>query len=324
MQIDNLIINAELIDVLIELREQLKINNIMLLNDIKDSGNNIMITCPYHKNGQERKPSAGLLKEDGVFHCFTCGETHSLQEVISNCFGYNDYGVFGTQWLIRNFATVSVEERKEIKLDCNRSNNIVSNSSVSADKRQSEIISEEELDSYRYYHPYMYKRKLNDEVIETFDIGYDANSKCITFPVRDVYGNCLFVARRSVDTKYFNYPSGAKKPIYGVYELYKLSAFPNEVIICESMLDALYFWTIGKYAVALNGLGSEEQYKELNKLPCRKFILCTDNDSAGMNARKVLRRKITNKLVTEYLLPSNVKDANDCSIEELKNLEEVF
>lgn len=137
--------------------------------------------------------------------------------------------------------------------------------------------------------------------------GYDDNTKCITFPIRDKNGNCLFIARRSVKGKYFNYPSNAEKPLYGLYELYQLKDFPKEIYICESMLDALTLWTHKKYAVALNGLGTKNQYEQLNKLPCRKFILATDNDIAGMAARFRLRDNIKNKLITQIQLPERKK-----------------
>lgn len=314
MIIDNVIFNEDLVDILYELREQLKINGISLFQDIKDSGDNIMVTCPYHKNGQERKPSAGILKANGTFHCFTCNETHSLPEVISYCFGKNDFGLFGHQWLVKNFATLSVENRKDIKLDFDRD----------IQPNQHTFVKEEELNNYRYYHPYMYERKLNNDVIERFDIGYDKDTECITFPIRDINGNTLFVARRSVKTKYFHYPSNVEKPIYGYYELLQLDSFPKEVIICESMLDALVCWVWGKYAVALNGLGSYKQYKELSKMECRKFILATDNDNAGLLARKRLRSYIKNHIITEYELPPNKKDLNDLTEEEFRNLTEKY
>jgi DNA primase len=305
-----------------------------------------MVQCPYHGDGQERRPSAGIRKTDGMFHCFACGETHPLTEVISHCFGKDMFGDFGWRWLLQNFGTVSVEERKDVKLDLDRrevssrnrrSDNSERNSAVPSDQ----YVSEEELDSYRYFHPYMYKRGLTDEVIELFDIGFDSNTQCITFPIRDINGNCLFVARRSVKTKFFNYPKGVEKPLYGLYELYMcdypdgyedydgvwrtVSHFPSEVIVCESMLDALAFWTVGKYAVALNGLGNDLQFKQLRELPCREIILATDMDERGLDARKRIRKNLQNtKIVTEYFFPDGRKDANDCTKEELLNLKAVF
>ena len=231
-------------------------------------------------------------------------------------------------WLLKNFATVKVEERKDVNLDFNRD--------LCPVKRLN-YVSEEELDSYRYFHSYMYKRGLTDDIIELFDIGYDSNTDCITFPVRDIQGNTLFIARRSVKTKFFNYPQGVEKPLYGIYEIYKVlkdieneydtldyDVRMDEIIITESMLDALSFWTIDKYAVALNGTGNELQFKQLRHLPTRKLILATDNDEAGMKARNRIRKNVKNKLITEYILPEGKKDINELTKTEFDDLEEVF
>ncbi len=349
MIINNVQFNCELEDILTELISQLRANGINLIQKHKDGPTHIQICCPYHANGMERRPSAGLRKSDGIFHCFACNETHSLSEVISHCFGHDDdvVGKFGWQWLLRNFATVQIEERKDVNLDFSRHS---TNSSLGISNRNgrgscgrgSDFVTEQELDKYRYFHPYMYKRGLTDEIIELFDIGYDKDTDCITFPVRDINGNTLFVARRSVKSKFFNYPNGVEKPLYGLYELFQITnrrdefkddiggtvvrySFAREIIVCESMLDALSFWTVGKYAVALNGVESELQIKQLKELPCRKIILATDADEKGMLARQRIRKKIgSRKLITEYIFPKGRKDANECTTEELLSLEEIF
>ena len=316
MIIDNIEINAELQDVLIELQKQSG-----YLKTIKDIGQDIMVTCPYHKDGQERRPSAGIRKSDGTFHCFTCDTTRSLVDVITYCFGYDEaISNFGWTWLLRNFATVERKERKDVELDFVRGVDNSGNNNVA------KFISDEELDKYRYIHPYMFKRKLTTEIIELFDIGYDEETQCITFPITDENGNCLFVARRSVNYKYFNYPKGAEKPLYGLFELslvYADKEYPD-IIVCESMLDALTCWVYGRPAVALNGLGNELQFKQLRELPCRKLILATDNDEAGLQARKRIKQNVRNKIITEYELPEDKKDINELSKEEFENLFEKF
>lgn len=320
MLINNIPFAVELEDIITELQTQLHLNHIKLLNKIHSIPGDVMITCPYHKGGQERKPSAGISKVDGTFHCFSCGETHSLQEVISHCFGHDEIGgMWGWNWLLKTFLTIDVEERKDIEIDYLRNR-----SHVNSEKS---YVKEEELDSYRYTHPYMYKRKLTDEIIELFDIGYDKKTECITFPIRDISGNTLFIARRSVKTKFFNYPQGAEKPLYGLYEWHKTNDGFNmrdSIIVCESMLDALTCWVYGKRAVALNGLGNDLQFNQLRELPCRKLILATDNDDAGNKARKRIRNNITNKIITEYILPPDKKDLNELTAEEFENLEELF
>ena len=322
MEVNNHVILDDTQDILIELRKQLELNGVKRFAKFIDSGKNIQTNCPFHKEGQERKPSFGINKNTGECHCFGCGWSGTLSEMISNCFGKDDFGVYGNKWLIRNFLSVAVESRPDIDVDFCRRKKITSETK--------KYISEQELDSYRYTHPYMYKRKLTDEIIDLFDIGYDKNTDCITFPNRDINGNCLFVARRSVKTKFFNYPQDVEKPVYGLYECNICAKtiknwFPNEIIICESMIDALTCWVYGKYAVALNGTGNENQFKTLRNMPNRKFILATDMDEAGLKARERIRQSLGNKLVTEYVWDINVaKDINDMNKEYFDSLKEVF
>lgn len=338
MVINNQIFNVELMDILLELKSQLNINGVDLLHTIKDSGKDIMCSCPYHKNGQERKPSAGIRKSDGLLHCFTCNETHSLQEVISYCFGHTEdlLGMWGWKWLNKNFTTIQVEERKDVKIDLER--NYISTKATmgnskldNTDNNKSVFVTEEELDKYRYYHPYWAKRGItNDNIIELFDLGYDKETDCITFPVRDIKGNCLFVARRNVKTKFFNYPKDVEKPLYGLYELklrkcgYIIDSrkehIPTEVIVCESMIDCILLWQAGHYAVALNGTGNQLQFKQLRDLPCRKLILATDNDNAGQQARERIRKNLKNKLITEIEFPKGIKDIGECNKEQIQNI----
>lgn len=318
MIINETIFNVDCLDIIRELQQELALNKISLLQTVTDTPDNVMVACPYHKGGQERRPSMGIKKSDGTCHCFACSTVVGLPQLISHCLGDDsEIGATGWQWLLRNFLTVSVENRDDLNLDVGRGR--------ATPNQTKQYVGEEELDSYRWVHPYMYKRRLTDEIIERFDIGYDKKTECLTFPIRDKEGHTLFIARRSVKTKFFNYPSQAEKPLYGIYELYQLPTFPKEVIICESMLDALTAWVYGKYAVALNGLGTDLQFRQLRELPCRKYILATDADTAGLEAREKIKRKITNKLVTEYKWDlAQAKDLNDMDLEMFENLKEVF
>lgn len=339
--INNVQILTPEIEVLQELKSQLAINGINLFNKFIETENHIQFNCPSHKGGQERKPSCGITKNDiiqdlgngkkkvieaGTVHCFQCGYTTSLPEMISDCFGKNDGGLFGIKWLSENFITQSIESRKPIELKWTRNNK--------PENKQIQYVSEEELDSYRYFHPYMYQRKLTDEVIERFDVGYDKDFvlrskttgqekhlECVTFPVRDITGKTLFIARRCVHNKIFHYPDGVIKPLYGIYELYQLEEFPKEVYVCESIIDALTLWTHkDKYAVALNGLGTPLQFEQLTNLPCRKIILATDSDEKGMQARGRIRNNVKNKFFAEIILPEGRKDINECDFGEIENL----
>lgn len=331
-QVNGTPILASEMTVLQTLKDQLADRGILRFAQFKQGTTNIQFNCPIHGDGQEHKPSCGITIVDkgamkaGMVHCFTCGYTATLEEMISNLHGLDDLGKFGREWLVRNFITLSVETRRDIVLDFSRA---PLNPPVLTD-----AVDEATLDSYRYTHPYMYKRKLTDAIIDKFDIGYDPHFvlrdkagnitqtlRCITFPVRNEKGVLLFIARRSIDSKVFHYPPGVSKPVYGLWELPEDA---DEVVICESMFNALTCYVYGKPAVALLGLGTEEQYNQLRRLKCRKLITALDPDKAGMAATQKLKDALRGyKLVTTYLIPPG-KDVNDLSKEEFDSLQEVF
>ena len=324
IEVNNQYITADEKDIIIELRKQLDLKGIKRFSKIIVSGDNIQTNCPFHHEGQERKPSFGILTKQkgkekaGTCHCFACGWTGSLAEMVSNVFGYDDLGLYGGKWLIRNFLTVQIESRPDILDDPD----FIRKQCMIHPINKS-YVDEIELDSYRQYHPYMWKRKMTPEVVDLFDVGYDKKTDCITFPIRDINGNCVFVARRSVKTKFFNYPENVEKPVYGLYELSKIKPYPNEIIICESIIDCITCWVYGKKALALNGLGSDLQFRQLRQMPNRKFILATDMDSAGQKARIRLKGHLDNKLVSEYIWDIKMaKDINDMTKEQFLSLKE--
>lgn len=314
MIINDTMINASCEEIVSELQRQLAVNNIPYLQKSQDSGKNIMIQCPYHGNGQERRPSAGIRKIDGLFHCFACHQAHTLPEVISYCFGKEDtFGRWGMKWLVKNFNSVEIEHR-HLDIDIQRGKK----------KEQIEVayVSEEELDSYRYYHQYWSERGItDDDIIELFDLGYDINTDSITFPVRDDLGLCVFVAKRSVQGKFFSYPKDVVKPLYGLYEVlerYRKKGYfgycvdrITKLYITESMIDCILLQQAGKDAIALNGTGSESQLRDLNRLPVRHYVLATDNDNAGELAREKLKKALPKRIISEIQFPHDIKDIGD-------------
>lgn len=339
---------ADPLTVMQELQRQTALNGQRLFGRFVQTNSHIQFCCPFHNNGQEQNPSCGIATEDikyedktvkaGTVHCFACGYVSSLEVMISRIFGREDDGIFGANWLRKNFLSVEYEERPDLDLDFSRG----ASSKSKQSKLKQSFVSEDELESYRYIHQYMYTRKLTDEVIEQFDVGYDSDFqmktktgaikhyRCITFPVRDEDGNTLFIARRSVDTKFFNYPKDVLKPVYGLYELKQLPEYPSDIIICESIINCLTCWTYGRPAVALNGTGTPYQFKQLRSLPCRHYILGLDPDMAGDNGREKFKKALgSDKIISELILPRNKltnkgRDINDLTREEFENLPEIL
>ena len=322
------------------------INKLQSLNMIrihKQTGNYMTIYCPFHSDGNEKKPSCGILLTDehrggqkypaGWTHCFSCGYAKDLPTMIGDLLNSKNIGQSGLDWLQDNIPGF---DRSAVNFDYLMPDDLMAalTATYAVSYVQSKIkpatayVSEEELASYRFTVPYMYDRKLTDAIIERFDIGYDAAwiapgrkhaTPCITFPVRDINGNTLFFCRRSIEGKFFNYPEGVVKPVYGLYEL------PDEiksVVICESCFNALTSWVYGKPAVALMGTGNAYQIQQLKELGVRKFILAFDPDEAGARATAKLKRALRSAaIVWSYTGIPAGKDINDLTQDEYNALE---
>ena len=332
IKIDNTIIQADTEDMLKTLKAELYTKGINRFAYFRRNGDNIQTNCPFHKQGQERKPSFGVNVEKDKCHCFACGWSGSIEEMVSELFGYNDAGKFGKNWLVKRFNTVEIETRPNILEGINVRNNISNRSDkainrfkqhIQGDKSSEQYsgeITEEELDKYRYIHPYMYERGLTDEIIERFDIGYDRERKEITFPVRDIEGRCVFVAGRSVERKFFRLPKGIDKPIYCA-DKFRVGTY-RTAYITESFLNCLTCWKYDKPAMAMIGTGNQKQYEILNKLPVREYILAFDPDDAGRKATERFRKNVQGKIIKE-LVYTDERDINDLQ-EEFLNCKIIF
>ena len=314
-RVNGLNIDVEPQQLLEDLKLSLSQNGIDLLHTIKPAYNNIQFSCPAHKHGQEKKPSCGMLVVDkgnspaGTVHCFACGYTATLTEFISLCFGYQDGGVFGNKWIKANYRTDLMQKKRQVTFEINRRKKA---------KEELPTISDELLDTLRYTHSYMYKRWLNDEIIDKFDIGYDKSDNTITFPVSNFKGEVKWIQTRNVNYKFYKIPEGIVKTdyLYGAHECIEAGA--TEVYIVESPLNALTLWKYGKHAVALFGTGGGNQYQLLAELPARHYILALDNDDAGVKGTQLIINHLKGKKLLSKLIYIDSRDINDLQEECLQ------
>lgn len=337
INLQDIIIQTDTQTILNVLKSELAIRGIDRFHIFRPNGSNIQTNCPFHKQGQERKPSFGVNGEKDKCHCFACGWSGSIEEMVSELFGYQDAGKFGKNWLVKRFNSVEIETRpnilegfnaRKIKLSKGlyKSTETASKGKpremgkVRNNETEQKEITEEELAKYRYIHPYMYERGLTDKIIERFDIGYDDERDELTFPIRDIGGNCAFIAGRSVRGKFFRLPKELDKPVYQAYRF--TDGEYKEAYITESFLNCLTCWKYGKPAMALIGTGNEKQYKILEKLPVRTYILALDPDEAGRKATERFRKNVHGKIIKE-LVYTDERDINDLQ-EEFLNCKIIF
>lgn len=307
----------------------------------KVTGNWYTMYCPFHSDGQEKKPSFGILLKDeyrngrrypaGMCNCFACKFSGTLVEMVTEILKRRSISQSGYDWLVEHIPGFSIEESFEPLIPSNMLDQINSKFAVDyvamlSSGKQENFVSEEELASYRFTVPYMYERRLTDDIIEKFDVGYDANwippgrSKkvpCITFPVHDAQGRTLFICRRSIAGKLFNYPTGVTKPVYGLDMIPKGC---KSIILAESILDALTAWVYGYVAVAFMGTGNSYQIQQLKELGVSEYVICTDGDEAGRRAVFKLKNSLKSNAIIWVVPMPDGKDINDLTKQEFDSL----
>jgi len=273
-------------------------------------GQDILVTCPFHKEGLEKNPSCRIyVGEDtedikwGTFNCFSCGAKGHFTAFIAACFDKSP--IQAEIWLKEHF-TEDIDDTRKIALE----------DPIILKKDTVKYYSEDILENFEDWHPYLHKRGLTREVCKKFDVKYDPKTKTVVFPVRDKLGAIKLLTRRSIEGKFFNIEEVDYKGIFLLYNV--LQDRSREVYITESQIDALTLQQWGYPAVALLGTGSKENYEELNNTNILCFNLCFDGDDAGM---KGIKRFMDNvKGLKNIIRIPQGKDVNDLTKEQFDKL----
>lgn len=297
-----------------------------LLKEVKDTGADLMCTCPFHGGGKERNPSCGVsLKpktvngkhyEAGTVHCFTCGYTAELPRFVADLLELRN-AVEGYKWLVGRY-NYSTNEREPIELNLYRGQATQRSSmdEETVERYHKELLQSEEPLAY------LHNRKLPRWVLELYKVGFDPEDDTVLFPVKNLSGKVVFYKGRSITGKRFYNAKDIDKSsnVFGLYELLN-GEFPqgkpspsSEIWIVESEIDALSVVAYGGYAVALMGSHiSEEQCKELERSPYRRYVLGTDNDEAGRKGASQIKRYLIPKgfRFTNLRWSTDLKDIND-------------
>lgn len=305
--VKNRIIDTPVYDILQQVRKE---TNGRYLNTIIDKGDNVFIQCPFHSDGREKHPSCTVFARDddkntvkGITHCFACGISVPLFTLVGHCFGEDDE--FGKEWLIQRFSNIFLEKQTYLP-------------EIQLGTPKETFLDESILNQFAYFHPYQFQRKLSEEVILKYRVGYDPQTESITFPVWDEHNRLKFVTKRSVKEKKFFIPPGVKKPVYLLN--FMLKENKDTVFVTESQINALYLNTLGYPAVALIGTGTKEQYDILNKSSIRHYILAFDGDPAGDKGITRFLKNIRKDVFVDVMLLPRGKDCNDLTAEEISAL----
>lgn len=294
------------------------------------SGNNIMIKCPFHKEGQERSSSLGVRIDDGRFNCFTCEEGGTFDLFIAKCLRLGErrdennevivpaQPQLGFKWLLQKFNLAVQGERPELELDLDRGNKSFKNFVAEVDI----------LKFYQYTHPYMEEnRKVPQKTQDYLEIGYDKETNSVIFLMRDLKGNIVYVKKRPISSnlRYANVKDVPKKHLmFGMWYIYRdLYVTPKDfmaklirekgITLVEGEIDSASSWVLRMPGCSIGGrILFDQQVKVLHRLGARRLRIALDNDEYGQKETK----RIVDTYSSQFRLdivkyPDWAKDMND-------------
>ena len=159
---------------------------------------------------------------------------------------------------------------------------------------------------------YLFSRGISYEVQERFKV--HEYSDRVSMPVFDKDGYFIYdVSRLTMQKGYANSVPTDAIPAF----LHEIKS-ADLVFVCESMIDAMTFYTVGLKAIALNGAANHNKIGEVFKDHFGKIVLALDPDEVGQENAALIMTKLRGKDVINCVLPY---DVNECWTEMLKALD---
>lgn len=158
---------------------------------------------------------------------------------------------------------------------------------------------------------YLFSRGISYEVQERFRV-HEYEDR-VSMPAFDKDGYFMYDVSRLIYEK--GYANSAPTDAYPAltHELNRTDL----VFVCESMIDAFTFFTVGLKAIALNGAGNHTGLADILKDHFGKIVLAFDPDNAGRLHAEETLKSLWWKDVAQLELPF---DVNECWTEMLKVL----
>jgi DNA primase len=191
---------------------------------------------------------------------------------------------------------------------------------VPYDELQVKRLHQQAIDSPRAI-SYFYGRKITQESILKFGLGFSENQDMVTVPVHSPDGMLLGFVGRSVEGKDFKNTPGLPKS-KTLFNLNRVKT-ADKIYVVESSFDAIRLDQVGFPAVATLGANVSGMQIELLQKYFNNVIVIADNDEAGGNMKKRLLEKLGSR-VSVVQLNSKYKDIGDMSDEDIKSLDFTF
>ena len=148
------------------------------------------------------------------------------------------------------------------------------------------------------------------------DTGHEHLRGCITFPLYNLKGEIVQIYGRRLDNggkskqRHFYLP----RPLAGIFNAEALQAY-EEIIMCESIIDALTFWVAGYRNVTCtfgtNGF-TDELLDAIQNSNIKRVLIAFDNDNAGNHGAEEVAKQLNAVGIDAFRVKfPNGQDANE-------------
>lgn len=165
--------------------EELARNNLRLVT-LKEQY--ISAACPFHKEGQERRPSFWINRDHGGWGCFACPERGADPQRL--------FTRLGVPALIVERLLEEGVRQTRLEAEAERAQRALR---ARDEFRGEHVLPDHVLGVWDYCPRALLDAGFDQQLLRTHDVGFDRERQRITFPLRDLYGQLVGISGRSVD-----------------------------------------------------------------------------------------------------------------------------
>ena len=269
-----------------------------------ESGSEITIYCPFHKN--RNTPSFYLNKKTGLWQCFnpSCGEKGNFRKLYRQIAG-KPYG--------KDTALDPVALKNELDRSLRP---VVPDPEIIIDNV---VIDYDNPEQTKKLLPFT-ERGLSLDTLQHFEVGFSDAKNRIVIPVRNQQYKVVGLIGRAVSSEQeprYLYNTGFKRAIV----LFNIQNAKNysDVIIVEGSVDAMKVHEAG-FPNVVATLGAQVSTQQVNMIKkyFDRIIIFSDNDEAGNAMKGAILSSCCGKELYTVKIPDGLKDPGEMSIEQIK------
>lgn len=260
----------------------------------------ITCTCPFH-SGRSKGVNFSFNFVKGVYVCYvpSCGASGTAELFLQRALGYSKIKAKEVAYKQSFEEELTLDEVQLLDPERVRAHAI---------KARPDAITEGELGMFDFCPKYMLKRGYTKETLKRWEIGYDAETKRVTFPVRTKDGLLLGVSCRTVikdlEPKYLHLGFDKGDVLYGSHLCKNIGG----VVVVEGQTDTLAIDQRARNMLKRMNLGvvgvlganvTDNQVAMLARFG--RVILAFDNDQAGQDAISSVGTRLTEKISPSHV-----------------------